>query len=808
VTAGLNGDRPISTGDPPDAVFGLSRAQEHLVAAAVFLILTALFFLPILTSGSTFSTVADTETQTYPWQAHPPSGAADTRMFPLAEGYDSRTAAADQAVLSRPWYIERRRALRQRTLALWDRSEFAGGYPLFANASSAQLYPPHLVAAAAGLSPERAHDAFSALHVFLAGLLMYLFLRQLGIGLSGALLGGVSWMFASFNMAWLHFEVIGPPLLVFLPLDLLMVRRAWLRGTLSGAVLAGLALGLTMMAGQFLFMALVCTIAGSYAVALALATAVPAWRSRERRRAFEAAAVPLASVVVALGVSAVVVIPSALNLAENYRANFSYQDLYRTDAYGLPRLGSLTALLRIFVPYTKGTTVQSINRFMSFAGTFTALFALLAVLSRRLGAWLGRAMVLGVVLIAFGGPGTWLAYHVVPLLRSFRPWSRLFPFLSFGVALLGAIGLDETIRRAARAVNDGAGTGPDQRAAVRTRVRAVAGVAVGVTAMQLVTLARDLNPEFQSTRQAYLMPRTGLIRALERYQREAPWPGRSMAVVSPPDVMMLGAAHLAFDLDMANGYDSVVPRRTYAMLQYLSGLSIDKAQRGIGEAFLVLPFAPRYELLERLGIGAIAAPPSLTIDSSAFVESTRGLEASESYRGTDGNVILIGEPTGPRLVGDATLVSDSRTALATFADPAFPWRNRVVLERTQLARVRRSTIQAIKRASREPPQGSLARVRPGINTLSLKVDSDRPAWLVVPQNWNRGWRARVNGTFMPVLRGNYTQQVVPVPAGRSTVALRYTPVGFGPGALTSAATLLVALAVGMVAVSRNRHRRS
>jgi len=113
-------------------------------------------------------------------------------------------------------------------------------------------------------------------------------------------------------------------------------------------------------------------------------------------------------------------------------------------------------------------------------------------------------------------------------------------------------------------------------------------------------------------------------------------------------------------------------------------------------------------------------------------------------------------------------------------------------------------MQAIRRAGSESPQGTLARVRPGINTLSLNVESDRPAWLVVPQNWNRGWRAQVNGQPMTVLRGNYTQQVVPIPAGRSTVALRYAPVGFVPGAVASVATLLVAVAIGMLAVTRNR----
>ncbi|MBI5885535.1 MAG: YfhO family protein [Deltaproteobacteria bacterium] len=60
--------------------------------------------------------------------------------------------------------------------------------------------------------------------------------------------------------------------------------------------------------------------------------------------------------------------------------------------------------------------------------------------------------------------------------------------------------------------------------------------------------------------------------------------------------------------------------------------------------------------------------------------------------------------------------------------------------------------------------------------LSLSVDAARPSFLVYLQNYDKDWRAYVNGVEMPILRVNYNFQTVTVPKGKSKVEFRYSSI--------------------------------
>ncbi|MEX0979698.1 MAG: hypothetical protein WDZ89_01315, partial [Gemmatimonadota bacterium] len=61
----------------------------------------------------------------------------------------------------------------------------------------------------------------------------------------------------------------------------------------------------------------------------------------------------------------------------------------------------------------------------------------------------------------------------------------------------------------------------------------------------------------------------------------------------------------------------------------------------------------------------------------------------------------------------------------------------------------------------------------GPNALSLRVRSEQPALLVLSDNWFPAWRARLNGEEVPVLRANYTLRAVAVPAGDHALEFFY-----------------------------------
>ncbi len=59
------------------------------------------------------------------------------------------------------------------------------------------------------------------------------------------------------------------------------------------------------------------------------------------------------------------------------------------------------------------------------------------------------------------------------------------------------------------------------------------------------------------------------------------------------------------------------------------------------------------------------------------------------------------------------------------------------------------------------------------NDMTLRVSADRPALLVLADNWFPAWRARVGNEDVPVLRANHSLRAVPIEAGEHTVEFYY-----------------------------------
>jgi len=114
-----------------------------------------------------------------------------------------------------------------------------------------------------------------------------------------------------------------------------------------------------------------------------------------------------------------------------------------------------------------------------------------------------------------------------------------------------------------------------------------------------------------------------------------------------------------------------------------------------------------------------------------------------------------------RLVAEAVVVPDDQ-AVRRILDPAFdPERTVVLAEASPIA------------LSGGEVEGQVRWEERGINRMRLSVVSDRPALLVIADNWFPGWRARVDGQDAPVLRAYHSLRAVPVDAGTHTVELYY-----------------------------------
>ena len=147
-----------------------------------------------------------------------------------------------------------------------------------------------------------------------------------------------------------------------------------------------------------------------------------------------------------------------------------------------------------------------------------------------------------------------------------------------------------------------------------------------------------------------------------------------------------------------------------------------------------------------------------------------------------------------RLVGAATVKSDAEAVPYMLSDAFDPVREVVLVEPSPLE------------LDGAPPIGGVTWLSRTPNELSLSVTTERPALLIVADNWFPAWRATVDGADAPVLRAYHTLRAVPVPAGQHEVVMRYQSDAVARS-LWISMILLVGL-VGATAVQMWRERRA
>ncbi len=766
-------------------------------ALAVISALTIVYFAPLL-AGRTSTVTGSYNNVVYPWAAAPND---EQHFYPQS----------DYPELSYPWNVRTDAALRQGTVPFWSADAYGGGYDLYANGSSAVFYPPRLLALAA-TSPSRAHDLFLVFHLWASGVAMYLLCRQLTRGRPASTVAAVAWMFATWNTGWMQLEVV-TPMALFLPATVAAVHRAMTRRTAAAVIAAGAVCALAAQAGHVLMFGITLVVAGAYAVALTVSGAIEQYRSpgsgtHARRRPPAQVLACLGGLgLVTAGLAAVLLVPTAATLLAGQRTRIPYHEL---TAHSLAEWGMFSRLL---LPPPLPLTAKGMN-YLGYTGMTTAALAAVGLFSRRrTGAWLARTLVVITPAVMLGTPLIWLVWRFVPGMNVFQVYARLIVLVAFGMVVAAAIGID-VLADAWR------------RRSPRTAVlgRGVIGIAVTamlvvVTAVQLIPFGRHANPPWLPHETRYLLPPMPMTEYLRTQSAPGGWPARTAAVLlqipnrPDPTPLLFGNTPQVVGLDTTSGYDSNVDRRTLGLLQVLDGA--DPATPGLGtlgsayRTSLVSDHT-RFELLARLGITHIATVPTPADAGVSWSPSWTPLGAQVVQASNDGIVYRVpGAVAGPRVVAGDEVVDDGQAALERFVDPAFPWTDRVVIERSELERTGLDPLGPAGPGAGDGAAGTVVAATRGVNTITVSTRADRASWLLVPDHWAAGWQATLNGRATPVVRVNYGFRAVRLEPGESTVRMRYRPPGLLAGATISAVTALgciVVLACSTLVV-RTRRRR-
>ena len=758
--------------------------REHLVAAVWFVMVAAVFLAPLF-GGKSFSVVGSRQTDVYPWTAQ--------------DGPPQVPAQFDSADLSYPWQLQLQAALDEGTLPFWSPDVFSGGAPLYANGTSGQLYPPRLIAA---MAPERwAHDLYVAFHLVAGGLVTYLLCREFKRSALAAVIAGTAWMLGSFNLGWVHLEVV-TSMLVALPLGPLLVHRMWRRKTMGSVVATAAGFAVMIISGHLLWQLLGWLIALLYAAALGLTSAVRSWRSGDRSDAWGHLWRPPVAFGLGGALSAVVLVPTLVNLTQTPRKAFPV-DLLK--AFETPA-ATFTSEFVVGPSFTTMTT-GVMNYHLAFVGTVVALLAVVGFFSRRPGSALARTIMIVTAGVATVGWLGRLAYDLVPGMDVFYPYGRLAGWFALGAVLAAALGFDLLVELVQR-------RWPTAAAGRWAMAAPVAGVSICVlTVAQLVPLGHNLNPPFQPRDDAHWFPDTPLIREARKLQQDAPGAGRLAPIVldhvkwteGGPAILRSNHA-AAVGLDSTSGYDSTLPLPAAQTLRYLGGMPVKQVLSDplVGAFVTNLEVGvTNYAALRSQGVTAVVTVPEIDPNDPRLAP-LRPYEVA--YSGPDGNLLRLGNAAGVVSVRDDLKVLNTDAAVFE-ALPLASSPNAPIF--TSAAAVADSDLSEATIASRNDEaakQGSRTSAKvtdQGINSIVVDVRSAGPAWLLVGANDAPGWTADIDGVSVPIVRANHNHMAVPID-GPGRVEFHYRP----PGLLSGLVITLVALALcaGLLVAERARRR--
>ncbi len=623
-------------------------------------------------------------------------------------------------------------ALRAGVSPFWLDGEYCG-HPLLFQQEAPLFYPPMAPMLLTGVSVHRLNDAFTLVHLWLAGLFAFLLLRGLAANFLAAFFGAAAWMLSA-RMIQSAIWPSAVAVSAYLPLMLLGIARIGRGERRRGVIEAAVAGGLALLAAR----------PHALLAAAPLLAAVAIGAVARSTRPSRAAADLALAAGLALLLGAPSLVPAAMIYPETSRGAGLTVD--ERDAQAL-RPG--TDLAQAFLPVDGMPRWPEPAAYAGLAATvlFAAGLALLLLPGRGFargpfgclaaGGFVGLAF-------AFGEKGPYGLVAWIPPMAWFRVPVRYLLSWSLAVAVGSALVLAYWMSRSKRPAWIGAGC-------------------VLLLTADLVVHARRAAPT--ATSEAWRVEPELAAALRQRLGADGlGFPRR-----------FLSLADLLYPV-YYRGPELVLMLRRFESLHWANGMRWGlESVWGDGPTLsrttdLFLASTLRAAALGGVGAVVASAPrPAQSPPSEA-----RPL-AIEDFQGLSRAILV-----------PAAIVVPPEKAVATSLAPAFEPRAVAVLE----------TGRPLPGAW-ESAAGSLTALERGPSRISFSATLPGDGVLVVFNAWEAGWRATVDGEAAPVVRADGAFQGIRLSSGEHRVDLTYRPrglaEGLGLGIAGVLATVLAAL---------------
>ena len=728
-----------------------------------------------------------------------------------------------------------------------------GGMPYVAAMHGDIFYPTFLLRMI--LPTDQAMTWGFAIHLFLAGLFTYGFLRAWGLGFFPSLLGGLAYMlsgqlasFASPGHDGKLFVSTLFPLALWMLVRGIRDGRSWAWGGLA------ITIGLAVLSPhpQLLQYMLLCS--GAFALFVAFGRGEGGDRL-PRDVALRRLGLALAAVTVGAMIGAVQFLPVREYVPFSPRAGGRGYD-YATS-YSMP----IEELINVYLPQFSGILDRywgrnGIHLHSEYLGAAVLMLAGAGIATRvRKGFrwfWIGVFVVS--LLWSLGGntPFYHLVYELVPGSKFFRAPSTMLFIVTFSVSMLAALGMERALARqvtvryalgwaiagaviallattgaltnlaqsvaasspfagpqldAIVAANAGAVIGGAWRSFVFVLVAAAALWALAesrvdarvVAWVLIVTVALDL---FSIGRMYWMFspPASRLYAsdpAIDYIKRGEP--GRVLALPLGPG---------AVGHDPFYGGDALMTHRVRSVLGY-HGNELGRYQRLLGktaetdyapEIFL----SPQFWRHENVRYLYTTAPDTVIAQVFAQLKiPTLPTRVVGPVRNAAGSLVYLYRLPGdnpPAWVSPIAAKAGDEQALATVLDPRFdPGRVAIVDSSAAFGDTGLKALPAPLTAS-----VAVSTYEPGHIALRLAAPTPERSVLVVSENYFPGWTATVDGKPAQLTRADYNLIGVKLPTGATTVELSFRDAAMATGAKITLVAMIVAALAALVGVIVDR----
>lgn len=671
-----------------------------------------------------------------------------------------------------PWLEQSDELLKNNEFPLWSRYA-GGGLPLLANMQSAVLYP--LSALFYFLNLKLALILSSFLKLFAIGLFTYLYLRALKISPLAAVIGGTAFMFAGFNVVWLLFPHVN--VVFLLPAGLWLLEKYFQSQRTHYILWLSLALVLGLFGGHPETFFYILTVLVLYALGK-LSVRVLNWRQR-----FVAAATLGAGGLLGAGLAAILLLP----FFEYLRLSQTWITRGGPNNYSLPKLSAIVNIIPdLFGNPTLGVFFANFSNYnelaMGYMGVSLALLALIAVIrfyQQRLVQFYAL-LLLFCLAVVYRLPGIFEFITSLPFF-SRAANHRLLLIASFCLVALGSYALNAILQKTIRFDN---------------KIRIVAAIFVIATAALFIWQMRRLPPELGETVLAwqlifFILFLANLILSLI-VLGSARW--RGFVFVFAFLVFLETGGHGMFYNTVTKPADFYPAPTAIAYLQKQRSTDYNKV------FFYGWLFPPNlgtwYKINEVFDYDAMGLPgwekfkgalnPFLAANNP-MPDAAAVLAGLPNLQFIGAKFLVFPPSLGGKIMEKATerlhpVYKDKQAVI--FSQPVLPRAYLLPTADNSEARAILSQLKNNINTQEWQPVRRLALQKNGNSIIAY--NSPSPAYLVLNENYYPGWQATIdNGTTVKIEDG-IGLKLIKVPAGEHEVKVVYWPKSFRLGAMISA----------------------